>query len=137
MEFEGVSSAIVAAVLISMGIGGDWARWTNVPNKTTSAQVATRFTDAAYKGSAPLHDNAGRTFERSKSSALMESASLSTGASASAGVPSVRFCSSATLWMLNSVDESRSSGVTFAGNFSLKAVPADNYWDTLTGEPAE
>ena len=39
MEFEGVFSAIVAAVLISFGIGGDWARWTNVRNVSAPAQA--------------------------------------------------------------------------------------------------
>jgi hypothetical protein len=128
MEFEGVFSAIVAAVLISFGVGGDWARWTNVRNVSAAAQAL------AYIPDVPgcFHDN-----KRGNSSFLLRPASLGKGASPRGGVPTVGFCTGAYHWTFSSVSGSRRSGVTLAGNFSLTDLPDDNTGDILTGESAE
>jgi hypothetical protein len=134
MEFEGVFSAIVAAVLISLGIGGDWARWTNVRNKSAPAQVESHVPDVAFKGPGRFDDI---NFKRGKLPSLLESASLGKGASPRGEVPSIGFCPRASLWKFGSVGGSRSSGVMIAGNLSLKGLPDDNAEHLLTGKPAE
>jgi hypothetical protein len=134
MEFEGVFSAIVAAVLISLGVGGDWARWANVRNESASAQMASHVADVADKGPRIFHDN---TFKRGKPSFLLESASLGMGASPRAKVPSIGFCPGAPLWTFSTTGEPRNSGVTIAGSFSLKNLPDENSEHLLIGKPAE
>jgi hypothetical protein len=137
MEFEGVFSAIVAAVLISLGVGGDWARWTNVRNESASAQAVSQVPKVTYRGPGRYHDNATGPFMRGNLSFLLESASLGKGASPRAVVPSIGFCPGASIWRFSSVGESRNSGVKIAGNFLLKGLPDDHSGDILTGEPAE
>jgi hypothetical protein len=134
MEFEGVFSAIVAAVLISLGVGGDWARWTNVRIESASAQVASHVPDVAYKGPGRIHEN---TLKRGNSSFRIKSALVGAGVSPRAEVASVGFSAGASLWTFSSVGGSRSSGVTIAGNFFLKGLPDDNTEHLLTGKAAE
>jgi hypothetical protein len=137
MEFEGVFSAVVAAVLISIGVGGDWARWTNVRNEGAFAQAAPHISEVAYKEPGRINHNAVRAVKRSSSSCSLESASSGTRTLPETEFPSAGSCSGASFWTIGAAGEPRSSGVTIAGNFSLNTAPADNNWDILTGEPAE
>jgi hypothetical protein len=134
MEFEGVFSAIAAAVLISFGVGGDWARWTNVRNVSAPAQVASHVPAVAYKGPGRFHDN---TLKHGKSSFLIKSASWGAGSSPRTEIPSIGFCPGAYHWTFSPVDGSRSSGVTVAGNYFLQGQPDDKSEDLLIGKPAE
>jgi hypothetical protein len=137
MEFEGVFSAIVAAVLISIGVSGDWARWTKLRNESATAQAATHVADVARNGPVQLHSNHASQSRHSRSSILIESASMGMGASRRGQVSSIGCCPDAFFWKSNSRDRSPGSGLKFAGEFSLTDLPTSGNRVLLTGERTE